>query len=116
MIVCYAEKALYEMRDDEVTPENILTAFREVERRLMQVGGGCPRPTLAVPHLLSSEASAYYHGYVLAQMAVFQTRKALRARHGHLLDNPAIGEEMASTYWAPGNSRGFLDLVREIPP
>ena len=75
---------------------------------------GCPRPTLAVPHLLSWESSAYYHGYVLATMAVSATRKSLKARHGHLLDNPAVGRDLAEIYWRPGNSCSFLDLVREM--
>ncbi len=114
LVVCYAEKELYELPDEELTDERILSLFRDVERRLTLLPGGCPRPTLAVPHLLSWEASAYYHGYVLAQMAVEQTRDALRRRHGHLLDNPAVGRDLAEGYWRPGNSRTFLDLVREV--
>jgi Zn-dependent oligopeptidase len=113
LVVCYAEKELYELPDDELTDERILAVFRDVEQRLTLLPGGCPRPTLAVPHLLSWEASAYYHGYVLAQMAVHQTRVALRRKHGHLLDNPAVGRSLADGYWRPGNSRSFLDLVRE---
>lgn len=114
LVVCYAEKALYEMNDAELTTDNVLRTFREIEQRLTFLPGGRPRPTLAVPHLLSSEASAYYHGYVLAQMAVAQTRAHFRARYGYLLDNPKIGEDLAATYWAPGNSRGFLELVRDM--
>ncbi|MBZ0267948.1 peptidase M3 [bacterium] len=112
LVVCYAEKALYEMADDELTPENILSMFREVESRITMLPGGNPRPMLAIPHLLSWEASAYYHGYVLAEMAVYQTRAHLRRKHGYLLDNPAIGRDLAEIYWRPGNSRTFLDLVR----
>jgi hypothetical protein len=114
LVVCYSEKALYEMKDDELTPENVLRAFRSVEERLTLLPGGCPRPTLSVPHLLSWEASAYYHGYVLAQMAVAQTRQYFREKYGYLLDNPAIGEDLAAKYWAPGNSRGFLDFVADM--
>ena len=114
LVVCYAEKELYEMSDDELTPDHILHTLRDVEARLTLLEGGCPRPTLAVPHLLSWEASAYYHGYVLAQMAVAQTRRHFRDKYGHLVDNPAIGRDLAKVYWAPGNSRGFLDLVRDM--
>ncbi len=114
LVVCYAEKALYEMSDDELTPANILAAFRDIETRLTGLPKGCPRPTLSVPHLLSWEASAYYHGYVLAQMAVQQTRVGFRAKHGSLVDNPAIGRDLAEIYWKPGNSRGFLELVEEM--
>jgi hypothetical protein len=114
LVVCYVEKALYEMPEADLRPEPVLAMFREVETRLTQLPGGCPRPTLAVPHLLSWEASAYYHGYVLATMAVATTRAHLRARHGHLLDNPAVGRDLAEVYWRPGNSRPFLELVREM--
>ena len=114
LVVCYAEKAIYEAADDDLTPELILSTFREIETRLTQLEGGCPRPTLAVPHLLSWEASAYYHGYVLAQMAVFQTRRHFHERYGHLLDNPRIGADLAREYWAPGNSIDFLTYVKRM--
>jgi hypothetical protein len=51
---------------------------------------------------------------VLAQMAVAQTRQYFREKYGYLLDNPAIGKDLAATYWAPGNSRGFLDFVADM--
>ncbi len=88
LIVCYCEKALYEMPDDELTSENILSTFREIETRLTMLPEGGTRPTLSVPHLLSWEASAYYHGYVLAQMAVEQTRVHFVRKFGRLVDNP----------------------------
>ncbi len=114
LAVCYAEKAIYEAPESALTPDGILAILRETERRLTQLPGGCPRPTLAVPHLLASEASCYYHGYVLAHMAVAQTREHFFAKHGTIVDNPAVGRELAEVYWAPGNSRGFLELVREM--
>jgi len=85
-----------------------------VESRITMLPLGNPRPMLAIPHLLSWEASAYYHGYVLAEMAVYQTREHFRRKYGYLLDNPAIGRDLAGTYWRPGNSRTFLELVREM--
>lgn len=30
------------------------------------------------------------------------------------MDNPKVGEELASAYWAPGNSEMFLDLVQGL--
>jgi oligoendopeptidase F len=114
LVVCYAEKAVYELPDDELTPPRVLEIFRDVEARISLLPGGNPRPTLAVPHLLSWEASAYYHGYVLAQMAVYQTRAHFMRKYGTLLDEPRIGEDLAATYWRPGNSKSFLDLVREM--
>jgi hypothetical protein len=114
LVVCYAEKALYETPERELSPERILGTFRDAEARISLLPAGNPRPTLAVPHLLSWDASAYYHGYVLAQMAVHQTRDHFLGKYGSLLDDPRIGADLAAVYWRPGSSRPFLDLVREM--
>ncbi len=112
--VCYGEKALYEIPDDELNPERALAELRKVEQRLLFLDGGSPRPILAVPHLLTQDASAYYHGYVLAEMAVEQTRAFFLARDGHLTDNPKIGPTLAEHYWQPGNSRSFARFVQDL--
>jgi hypothetical protein len=112
--VCYAERALYEIKDAELTPERVLRELRAIEQRLLFLEGGSPRPTLAVPHLLSGESSAYYHGYVLAEMAVQQTRAFFRHRDGHLVDNPRIGPDLREHYWKPGNALTFFDFVENL--
>jgi Zn-dependent oligopeptidase len=114
LAVCYAEKALYEIPDDELTAERALETLREVERRMLFLDEGSPRPVLSVPHLLAGDSSAYYHGYVLAEMAVHQTRDFFVARDGYLVDNPRIGPELRDAYWRPGNSRSFDQLVRDL--
>ncbi len=111
MAVCYAEKAIYELPDEELTPEGILSAIRSEERRLVMIEDGSPRPVLSVPHLLSGEASAYYHGYVLAQMGVEQTRDAFIKSDGHLLDNQSIGPSLTRHYWQPGNSLSMDQML-----
>ena len=113
LTICYAEKALYEMSDADLTEENVLTMIRETERRMQFLNAGL-RPVLAVPHLLAGESSAYYHGYVLAEMAVHQTREYFTEKYGYIMDNPHVGPELAATYWAPGNSEGFFDLVKRL--
>ncbi len=112
--VCVAERAIYEIPDAELSAERALSALREVERRLLFLDDGSPRPTLSVPHLLAGESSAYYHGYVLAEIAVQQTRAFFRERDGYLLDNPRLGPDLAQHYWQPGNSRTFLDFVEDL--
>ena len=114
LAVCYGERALYELPEGELTPQRALETLRAVERRLLFIEDGSPRPILSVPHLLAGESSAYYHGYVLAEMAVEQTRAFFLERDGHLVDNPRMGPELARTYWAPGNSAGFVDLVERL--
>jgi Zn-dependent oligopeptidase len=112
--VCYAERAIYEIPDAELSAARVLDEIRRAERKLLFLDNGSPRPTLAVPHLLAGESAAYYHGYTLALMAVHQTRRFFRARDGHLMDNPGIGPDLRRQYWAPGNSRSFPELVRGL--
>jgi len=113
LMICYAEKALYSMPEADLTPENVMAAFIEVERRL-GILERCPRPTLAVPHLLSGEASCIYHGYVLAQAGVEQTRRYFLDTYGYISDNPAVGPRLRDVYWRPGNSVTFVDFIQRM--
>ena len=101
-LVSVFEAALYAMTDEARTPDAVLALARESETRIL--GLPSPRPLLATPHLLNQESSASYHGYLLAEMAVYQTRDHLLGRVGYLTDNPAIGPMLDEHYWRPGNS------------
>jgi Zn-dependent oligopeptidase len=101
-VVPYFEAALYQLSDAALTPEAVLTLARDTERRVL--GMESPRPMLAIPHLLNQESAASYQGYLLAHMAVYQTRAFFLRRDGYLTDNGAIGPALAEHYWAPGNS------------
>jgi Zn-dependent oligopeptidase len=114
LAVCYAERALYEIPDEQLTPERALAEVRAIERRLLFLEQGSPRPILAVPHLLAGESSAYYHGYVLAEMAVETTREFFLERDGQLCDNPRIGPDLARAYWQPGNSIPFPQFIPRL--
>lgn len=113
LVVPFAEKAIYEMADAELTAENILKRVREIEKEILCLNASV-RPVLSIPHLLSGEASAYYHGYVLAQMAVYQTRAYFLEKHGHIFDNPEVGKDLTEKYWKPGNSKTFLELIQDL--
>jgi len=113
LTVCYAEKALYEIPDDALTPAAVMDAFVRVERRLNFIDR-CPRPTLAVPHLIAGEAACIYHGYVLALGGVAQTRRHFESRDGHLCDNPRVGPELRENYWIPGNSVSLTDALARL--
>ena len=110
LTVCFAEKAIYEMSDASLTPDNVIKTLRDIETELQFLNSGT-RPVLSVPHLLSGESSAYYHGYVLAEMAVHQTRRFFLNRDGKLVDNASVGRDLAEHYWKPGNAKTFPDMI-----
>ena len=114
LTVCYAEKAIYEIPDGELTAERVLAELRRVEEALLFLEGGSPRPVLSIPHLLSGDASASYHGYVLAEVGVYQTRHFFQLRDGYLVDNPKIGPDLREAYWKPGNSSTFKVFVQGL--
>ncbi|GLR14441.1 oligoendopeptidase F [Chitinimonas prasina] len=101
-VVSYFESALYQLDDASLTADTVLALARSTEQRILGVEG--PRPLLAIPHLLNQESAAAYHGYLLANMAVYQTRAYFLNRYGYLTDNPAIGPLLTQHYWVPGNS------------
>ncbi|MDA7950319.1 MAG: M2 family metallopeptidase [Pirellulaceae bacterium] len=114
LVVPYAERAIYEIPEEELTAENILQTIRRVESEVLGLPEGSPRPVLSIPHLLAGESSAYYHGYVLAEMGVAQTRAFFKKRDGHLVDNPKIGPDLKKHYWQPGNSIRFLPFIERL--
>jgi Peptidase family M3 len=111
-VVPYFESALYAMSDAALTAGAVLQLARETEQRVLGIEG--PRPLLAIPHLLNQESAASYQGYLLAHMAVYQTRAFFLRQHGYLTDNPAIGPALAEHYWAPGNSVTHDAMLRSL--
>lgn len=102
LVVPYFERALYQLSDDELTPERVTMLARDMEQTIL--GLTCsPRPLMAIPHLLSDESACSYQGYLLAHMAVYQTRAYFTEKYGYLTDNPEIGPLLARHYWHDGN-------------
>ena len=110
LVVPYFERALYELPEAQLEAEQVLALARACEQRILGVPVG-PRPLLAIPHLLNQESAAAYHGYLLANMAVYQTRAYFERRFGFLTDNPAIGPLLAKHYWGPGNGSSHNDTL-----
>ncbi|MEZ8194452.1 M3 family metallopeptidase [Vibrio cortegadensis] len=103
LVVPYFERALYQLSDDELNAETITKLARDTEKKIL--GLECsPRPLMAIPHLLSDESACAYQGYLLAHMAVYQTRAYFTEKFGYLTDNPEIGPLLAEHYWHKGNS------------
>ena len=113
LVVPYFERQLYAMTDGARTPAAVTALARECEKRILGVEVG-PRPLMAIPHLQNQESAAAYHGYLLANMAVYQTRAYFQRQFGYLTDNPAIGPLLAEHYWAPGNSISHNDTLLRL--
>ncbi|MDV6251837.1 M3 family metallopeptidase [Vibrio sp. EA2] len=110
LVVPYFERALYQLSDEELTPERITKLARDCEKQIL--GLECsPRPLLAIPHLLSDESACAYQGYLLAHMAVYQTRAYFLDKFGYLTDNPEIGPLLAKHYWHAGNNLSHNETI-----
>ena len=113
LVVPYFEWDIYSLADEELTPERLLEKARYWEQKIF--GLDCaPRPLLAIPHLLDQGAACSYQGYLLANMAVYQTRAWFTREFGHLTDNPEIGPLVSKHYWAPGNSVTHNDTLLSL--
>jgi len=113
LVVPYFERALYALTDDQLTPQGITDLARAMEQKIL--GLACsPRPMLAIPHLLSDESACSYQGYLLAHMAVYQTRAYFMEKFGYLTDNPKIGPLLAEHYWHKGNSVNHNDGIKSL--
>ncbi|NAZ60393.1 M3 family metallopeptidase [Aeromonas caviae] len=111
-LVAYFERDLYAMTENERTPAAVLALARRWERKILGVDS--PRPLLAIPHLLNQESACAYHGYLLALMAVEQTRAYFLRRDGYLTDNPRIGPDLAAHYWGPGNGMTHDETLQSL--
>jgi hypothetical protein len=111
VVPCF-ESQLYRLPESALTPDAVLALARETEVRVLGIES--PRPLLAIPHLLNQESAASYQGYLLAHMAVYQTRAFFLRTHGYLTDNTAIGPALAKHYWAPGNSVDHDTTLRSL--
>lgn len=113
LVVPYFERALYELKDEELTPERVTALARSTEKNILGLEVS-PRPLLAIPHLLANESACSYQGYLLAHMAVYQTRAYFLKKYGYLADNPEIGPLLAEHYWKPGNSLTHDETIRSL--
>ena len=113
LVVPYFERDLYLLSDEELSTEQVTELARKSEKKIL--GLECsPRPLMAIPHLLSDESACAYQGYLLAHMAVYQTRAYFTEKFGYLTDNPNIGPLMAKHYWAAGNSASHTQSIQAL--
>jgi oligoendopeptidase F len=113
LVVPYFERALYRLPEEALTADRVRDLARRTEKQILALDTS-PRPLLAIPHLLNQESACAYHGYLLAHMAVYQTRAYLEEKLGYLCDNPAVGPLLSRHYWGPGNSVSPHDTIRNL--
>lgn len=112
VVPCF-EHALYSMSDENLNSDAVIALARQKEREILGVECS-PRPLLAIPHLLGGDGACSYQGYLLAHMAVYQTREHFIKKYGYLVDHPKIGPEIEKAYWNPGNSIRHSDAVQKL--
>lgn len=108
MFVSEFEKEIYEAKD--LTREKVLEIAIEMDRKYfdMEVDSYY---ALYIPHIYSWDSSAYYHGYGLSELAVYQWREYFYEKYGYIVDNPNVGREMKMV-WKLGSTRTFLEFVK----
>lgn len=47
-------------------------------------------------------------------MSVHQTRQFFKERDGYIVQNQNVGPTLTKAYWECGNSRAFLDIVKDL--
>jgi hypothetical protein len=144
LAVSYFEKALYELPEDMVTPETIEALADDIElkiqggfspRPILSVPhivsdeASCYYQGYTVrlfdSFIVYSVLSRLHNVMILmfvpfeyleqlAEMSVHQTRDFFKERDGFIVDNPKIGPSLTAAYWECGNSRPFLEIVKEL--
>ena len=47
-------------------------------------------------------------------MSVHQTREYFKTKYGYIVDNPNVGPTLTKSYWECGNSKPFLEIVKDL--
>ena len=113
LVVSYYEWAIYSLPEDEMTPQRLIELAREWEQKIFGIKCAS-RALLTIPHLLDKDAACSYQGYLLANMAVYQTRAWFQREYGYITDNPQVGKLLAQHYWECGNSVSHNDTLLSL--
>ena len=106
--VMYFEKALYE--EKQLTEKKLLSIAKSVYRTFTDTEVDSLR-LLSIPHIYSWESSCSYHGYGLAELALFQWREYFYKKYGYIVDNKKVGAEMRNM-WKYGSAKSFPECVK----
>lgn len=101
------EREIYETK--ELTEDIVKNIARKNYRKFYDHDGDSLW-ALNIPHIYSWESSASYHGYGLAQLAVYQWREYFHKKYGYIVDNTKVGKEMEKV-WKLGGRKTFPEFV-----
>lgn len=108
MFVSEFEKLVYETKD--LDAEKVMRIAKDMRRKYMDYSEDSLW-ALAVQHIYSSDSSAYYHAYGLAELALEQWREYFYEKYGYIVDNPSVGKEMREV-WKLGSLKNFGEFVK----
>lgn len=95
IFVVFFEKAVYECKD--LDHQKLLAIAKRLRRKYTDQSVDSIS-ILNLPHIYSWESSAYYHGYGLATLGVYQWRAYFFKKYGYIVDNPNVGKEMVKIW------------------
>jgi hypothetical protein len=102
MGICYVvffEKEIYECKN--LDEKKVIAIAKKVYKRYFDRSEDSIS-VLNVPHIYNWESSAYYHGYGLAELGVFQWRDYFFKKYGYIVDNARVGKEIKKI-WSYGS-------------
>lgn len=106
--VIFFEKEIYET--ENLDREKVLAIAKRAYKKYFDRDEDSIS-VLNVPHIYNWESSAYYHGYGLAELGVYQWREYFFKKYGYIVDNPKVGKEMGRM-WSYASLYPAKKLVR----
>ncbi len=108
IFVANLERELYETKN--LTTDKILKIVKKNYRKYFDQSVDSLF-VLNIVHIYDFHSSASYHGYGLAELAVYQWRDYFYKKYGYIVDNPNIGREM-SRVWKFGSRYTYKEFVK----
>ena len=107
IFVSQFEREIYEEKN--LTVEKVLSIAKKNYKKYFDMSVDS-LSALNIPHIYSWESSASYHGYGLAELALYQWRDYFFKKYGYIVDNYQVGKEMAKV-WKLGAAKKFKEFV-----
>ena len=106
--VVFFEKEIYECKN--LTRDFVLKTAKKWHKKCFDRSHDSIS-ILNVPHIYAWESSAYYHGYGLAELGVYQWRDYFFKKYGYIVDNKKVGHEMHEI-WKYGSLYSAKEFIK----